>query len=333
MINLLETLYAGWNKLWRLPIPHKMKIFLWRFCRNNIPVKDRLMQKGVVLPIMCPMCSIDVEHLLHVFFECDYARSCWHAVDLSYDMSEVVYAPEWLLYKLESSSQAEVIKISTVLWGIWFWRNKRVWEEKVINPAIAMETSCRNVQEWRKAKERTKSSNGGINRVRECGNHRWRPPEQGKLKVNVDASVFSQAENFKIGMVIRDHNGEFVEAKILSLSCPSTVLEAESIGVKEALAWVMQRGDSNVVLETDSLLTVKAILSNKKYLLEVGHVIEHCRMLVNVVPGFSVNHVRKQGNKVAHSLARIPCVTNCFHVFTSPPPHMLETLLNDLSNE
>lgn len=95
----------------------------------------------------------------------------------------------------------------------------------------------------------------------------------------------------------------------------------------------MQRGDRSVVLETDSLLTVEAILRNKQCLLEVGHVIEHCRMLVNAIPGFSINHVRKQGNKVAHRLARIPCVTNCFHVFTSPPSYMLETLLNDLSNE
>lgn len=37
----------GWSKLWRLDLPHKMKIFLWRFCRNNIPVKSRLSMKGV----------------------------------------------------------------------------------------------------------------------------------------------------------------------------------------------------------------------------------------------------------------------------------------------
>lgn len=178
---------------------------------------------------------MDVEHLLHMFFDCDFARSCWQAVGLSYDMSEVVSAPEWLLYKLESSSQVEAVKISTVLWGIWFWRNKRVWEGNVINPVIAMEMSCRNVQEWRKARERSKNSDGGRNEVSKCGNHRWRP-EQGSLKVNVDASVFPQAESFTIGMVIRDHNGEFVEAKVLALPCPTTVLEAESIGVKESLA-------------------------------------------------------------------------------------------------
>ncbi|XP_074351358.1 uncharacterized protein LOC141690460 [Apium graveolens] len=163
--------------------------------------------------------------------------------------------------------------------------------------------------------------------------HKWRPPEQGTWKVNVGASVFPQAEHFTVGMVIRDYTGAFVEAKVLALPCPATVLEAESIEVKEALTWVMQRGYSKVILETDSLLTVKALSSSNKYLLEVGHVIEQYRLLLNEAPGFLVSHIRKQGNKVAHVLARKPCVTNCFHVFTSPPTDMLETLLNDSSNE
>lgn len=28
----------GWGKIWRLCIPHKVKVFLWRICRNTVPV-------------------------------------------------------------------------------------------------------------------------------------------------------------------------------------------------------------------------------------------------------------------------------------------------------
>lgn len=45
------------NKIWRLQIPNKMKVFVWRFCKNNIPVRKRLSAKGVRLPITCPMCG------------------------------------------------------------------------------------------------------------------------------------------------------------------------------------------------------------------------------------------------------------------------------------
>ena len=46
------------------------------------------------------MCNEDVEHKLHVFFDCPFATSCWHYVGVNYDMSRVKFAPEWLLQKL-----------------------------------------------------------------------------------------------------------------------------------------------------------------------------------------------------------------------------------------
>lgn len=68
---------GGWKRIWRLPLPHKMKVFLWRLCRNNIHVPNRLKGKGVSVTILCPFCNVDVEHLTHVFFDCIFAASCW----------------------------------------------------------------------------------------------------------------------------------------------------------------------------------------------------------------------------------------------------------------
>lgn len=65
-MNVVQS--NGWNKIWKLALPHKIKIFLWRFCRNNIPVSRRLSTKGISLPITCPMCVNDAEHALHFVF-------------------------------------------------------------------------------------------------------------------------------------------------------------------------------------------------------------------------------------------------------------------------
>ena len=111
---------------------------------------------------------------------------------------------------------------------------------------------------------------------------------------------------------------------------PSSVFEAECIGVREALSWLQSYRDWKVVVETDSLLTASALCTGRNNLLEVGHVIDQCRMLLHSLPGVCVKHVRKQANKVAHSLARIPCLLNCFIIFSSPPTHLVETVLRDL---
>lgn len=116
----------GWHRVWQLALPHKFKIFLWRFCRNNFPVRVRLRGKGVSVPIICPMCNVEVEHLRHVFFECSFARSCWQNVNLLYDTREMYEANLWLPEKLELAPQSELTLLCTVLHEIWYWRNKQV---------------------------------------------------------------------------------------------------------------------------------------------------------------------------------------------------------------
>lgn len=104
-------------------------------------MRIRLKNKGVSVLIICPVCHMDVEHLLHLFFDCPFANNCWSTVNMNYDMKEVESAPQWVLNKLETAKHEDVINICVVLWGIWFWRNKRVWNDQVVNPVITMEKS------------------------------------------------------------------------------------------------------------------------------------------------------------------------------------------------
>lgn len=103
----------GWSKIWCLNIPPKLKFFLWRFCRNNILVRNILRYKGVSrTPITCPMRqadAADVEHLLHLFFDCRFAKQCWQQhMGFSYNMSTVESASCWLLERLSSESYETV---------------------------------------------------------------------------------------------------------------------------------------------------------------------------------------------------------------------------------
>lgn len=87
-----------------------------------------------------------------------------------------------------------------------------------------------------------------------------------------------------------------------------------------------------MTVETDSLLTVQGLHSGNQNLLEIGHIMEHCKTLLHILPDVSVCHIRKQANKVAHGLARIPCLLNCFIMFSSPPTHLVEIILSDSSS-
>ena len=121
---------------WRLPIPHKIRVFLWRLCRNTIPVYYRLRGKGVPVTIRCPLCEGEVEHLRHLFFECIFSKECWHLAGLNFEAQDMEYVSEWLVSVLASGLLQDLVTMSAVLWGIWYARSKCVLESKTMPPDI-----------------------------------------------------------------------------------------------------------------------------------------------------------------------------------------------------
>lgn len=84
---------SGWKKFWVLQVPHKIRVFLWRLCRNNVPVRNVLRGRGVQTTIMCPMCMCDVEHLLHIFLDCVLAKACWQVLGIDFNTASVESCP------------------------------------------------------------------------------------------------------------------------------------------------------------------------------------------------------------------------------------------------
>lgn len=77
---------------------------------------------------------------------------------LEYDMSDVFSASEWLMDMLQVSSQDEIIIVSTTLYRIWLWKNRKVRENKVTTGVVVMENNFMYVKEWRDVRS-TKNNN------------------------------------------------------------------------------------------------------------------------------------------------------------------------------
>ncbi|KAL8120799.1 hypothetical protein AgCh_017833 [Apium graveolens] len=55
--------------------------------------------------------------------------------------------------------------------------------------------------------------------------------------------------------------------------------------------------ERKVKVESNSLVAVNAINGKNKFLLEVGHIIDHCRIMLQSLPSVSVKFIRKQANE------------------------------------
>ena len=72
-----------WKKLWSLPIPHKVRHFFWRACRDTLLTKVKLMRRNVTAESLCVCCLENAETNGHIFWGCPTTQEAWSASKLN----------------------------------------------------------------------------------------------------------------------------------------------------------------------------------------------------------------------------------------------------------
>lgn len=234
------------------------------------------------------MCVGDVEHLLYLLFDYRFADLCWRKVALQYDMWNVENASVWLLSILCSKTHENIMKIVPVLWAIWFARNKIVWENKTLTLDGAVAWSLKQINEWREVNKKKQEARARSRVSCMMTEQKWKPPDTGELKLNVDASVFKGYHMFRIGMVLRDDQRHFIQGKCMRFVGSISVLEAETVGILEALMWVQNMPTRRLTIESDSILSVNAINKAACNYLELGDLLKQCRSILDGITDFQL---------------------------------------------
>ena len=68
-----------WSFVWKIKIPQKIKLFLWKLHLNVLPTKSFILNRGVsvVTGIQCTLCDLMEETVNHLFVECSSAKRIW----------------------------------------------------------------------------------------------------------------------------------------------------------------------------------------------------------------------------------------------------------------
>lgn len=67
----------GLRKLWKLKIPNKIKIHVWRILFNALPCRQNLLHRGVQMDVTCPTCLSYHEDISNAFWLCKATRNIW----------------------------------------------------------------------------------------------------------------------------------------------------------------------------------------------------------------------------------------------------------------
>lgn len=112
---------------WLLPIPPKIKIFMWLTFRNKILTRSNLHKKGWDGPTHCVFCT-QPETVNHLFVQCPLIQQIWHWLGHTQE-----YYQNWhslkIVYHFAVSlptheKHAFLIVFSGTCWTVWKHRNE-----------------------------------------------------------------------------------------------------------------------------------------------------------------------------------------------------------------
>ncbi|CAH9122687.1 unnamed protein product, partial [Cuscuta epithymum] len=307
--------WVGWTAMWRFNLPPKMKSFFWQVCTGCLPTTENLRRRGVACEIKCGLCGQDGdESLLHLFVKCQVAREAWGTVrwlevgQLAHDFLE------WLELNFKVLKKEDIAGIISGCWGLWGERNQRVWKMRNLSGLQVMLKTRSYVDSWVKVQQPTSLLRSKLT----ASAIHWQRPGAGRRKVNVDASTGGERCGF--GWVVRDSYGIFLAGGCTSGSGKFTPLEAELMGVREALSWLKAQQWDFIDVESDSLLAIQEIQRGSS-LSYSGILAEDIRDLMTNFVSIIFSHVRRSANRAAHALAKAAGSLSDSHVwfFTSPP--------------
>ena len=70
--------FADFEELWKLRIPSKVAVFVWRLLRDRLPTKVNLCRRHVEInDLQCPFCRSMEEDATHLFFHCSKITPIW----------------------------------------------------------------------------------------------------------------------------------------------------------------------------------------------------------------------------------------------------------------
>ena len=126
-----------WSWIWKLKIPPKIKIFIWKCVHHRIPNKLVLFPHADVRDQGCPCCN-KIETPIHALRDCHFAHQIWSSFPEHLLIADffILELPDWC--KINSkltfplSYTPWYILFTFTLWVIWLGQNSLIFMGKSI---------------------------------------------------------------------------------------------------------------------------------------------------------------------------------------------------------
>jgi ribonuclease HI len=319
-----------WKWIWKIQAPPKVKHLLWRICKGCLPTRSRLKERHVQCPVVCPLCELEEEDDWHVIFGCECSKIAWQGAGLFDLIAPYIQhsstAKEFQLQLCRRVDKSDAGKAALLIWVLWKNRNNWVWNQEKEHGQQLGYKALSLWLEWKSVQRVYGHDEQQVQQQHLC----WQPPPRGKYKCNVDVGVHNDARKTSTGWCVRDFRGNFVMGGSSWIDGRCSSNEGEALALFEAMTTLQLRGYNNVIFEIDAQNVVGAIHRRNHGISEFSTIINKIKCMLSLFPGFEVKPIRRQANRIAHSIARAALSWSRRHVFDVVPLCTHNLLSNEM---
>ncbi|XP_074287994.1 uncharacterized protein LOC141613155 [Silene latifolia] len=317
------------SKLWRLPGPQTWKILIWKIITNSLPVGWEFVKRNMGRDATCPLCqkeSREMETIDHLFRDCTFVSRIWASSPLGISTSHLPntlvgdWIINWICYLSRlKGSKSRIILFLAVVVGIWNCRNGVIFRGVKANPysffifynylvslvfkALKEDDdrkedktmgSCQIEQELENDLVMIKEGRPvyGVGNFGSCT----------MTRVKVDAS-WDKSGKAGIGWIaVQEGGGRCFEG---SLKCRAeSLIQAETLGVKEVILWARGCGILHLEISSDCLQLILQWAGNEDQHYQIKGLLDDIGSLSSYFHCLCLSYVCRVSNGDAHRLAR-----------------------------
>ncbi|XP_030940020.1 uncharacterized protein LOC115964934 [Quercus lobata] len=274
---------------------------MWRAISDALPTRLNLVRRKILNDANCQLCGLVQESSMHALWSCPNLLGVWepHFRGLRADAIGCVSFMEVFHLCLENGHPADLFTMLSS--QIWHRRNKLRLGEAVANLHLLGSLARNALLEFQHAHPVTSSPPPS------CPHTKWEPPPTDWIKINFDGAVFQDRNEAGLGVIIRNDHGLIMAALTQTIPLPTSVEMVEVLAARRALIFAWELSFDHIILEGDSDIAIRAMSSDGFSAASFGHILSDIKALTSNFSQVVFRHTRRQGNKVAHSLARAAC--------------------------
>ncbi|XP_065637528.1 uncharacterized protein LOC136070886 [Quercus suber] len=285
------------------------------------------MRRKILNEDRCEQCGVEAETAAHALWNCSSLDEIWDSTPGFEDRSQLGTSSITDLIKLTHERRKNVDLMVMVMWTIWYRRNQLRVRTVDFPKAQVLQQATQALSTFQQS-QLSIINNAAVTRPQ--NRVQWRPPPANCVKLNFDGAIFSELGKAGLGVVVHDCHGNAIASLSEQAPLPFAPVIVEAMAAARAITFAQELGLQEFMLEGDSVAVINTLQSAEPSLTSYGHLLDSAKSTLVSSKCIACTHIRRDGNKVAHNLAKHARHVRGLSVWVEDiPPHLHDVLFAD----